>query len=244
MADRIAQIAAANADTKALVEEGLREQYKADNKEIPQNFIDIVNTLTALTVEYGVGNLSSKNKLIFEIYSGVHSTVAQGVFNYSGDDPAPKAFAKAVAGLIGTFAFGGIGLKGVKNIAGGYYSGDFLSSLTEKGYDIYFGPDYEMTHDSSSNSFYFTVDYTLADALLLPEKLKDFLKQKKADSSWSLTDRNGQKLVHDFNTNQYLLKTTSFSKARDSRLIDGLFYFDNEMSPGYPLKVEFSDTST
>ncbi len=242
MADRIERIAAANAGTKALVEEGLRERYEADNKEIPQNFLDIVNTITALAVEYGVGNLSSKNRLIFDIYSGVQSTIATGVFNYSGDDPAPKAFAKAVAGVIGNIAFGGLGLKGVTNVVGGYYSGDLLSTLVDRGYDIYYGPDYEM--ENTKYGFSFTVDYTLADALLLPEKLKVFLREKKVDTSWTLTDRNGQKLVYEHDTNQYLLKKTPFAKARDSRLIDGLLYFDNGMTPGHPLNVEFSDTST
>ena len=78
MADRIAQIAAANADTRALMEEGLREQYKADNREIPQNFIDMVHTITALISEYGVNNLSKKNKIIFDVYSSVQSTIVSG----------------------------------------------------------------------------------------------------------------------------------------------------------------------
>ena len=60
MADKIVQIAEANQETRALIEEGLREQYQADNRQIPQNFVDIVNTLTALATEYGVKNLSGK----------------------------------------------------------------------------------------------------------------------------------------------------------------------------------------
>ena len=125
MADKIEQSAQENEEIRAQVEAGLREQYEAENREIPQNFVEIVNTITALANEYGITDISKNHQIIFDIYSGVQSTITQGVFNYTGDDPASKAFAKAVAGVIGGVAFGGLGMKGTKNLVGGYYSADF-----------------------------------------------------------------------------------------------------------------------
>lgn len=53
MADNITGIAQSHPTERAQVESGLREWLAENGKDIPQDFVDLVNLITATAVEYG-----------------------------------------------------------------------------------------------------------------------------------------------------------------------------------------------
>jgi Ca2+-binding RTX toxin-like protein len=250
MADKIKELADSNATAKSQVEEGLRESFQEQGKDIPSNFVNIVNSITALINEYGIKSetLEYGHQVTFSLFGAGNSIIAGTILNYGvSDDPWPKAVAKALAGvaydLLGGFT--GIGVKGVTNVALGYGVGNVLTNIVDKGYDIIEGPDYEIQPGKTEDGKRFTnisVDYTLQDALLIPDKLRDFLKAKNIIGDWKLTDRNGNILQYENDLNTYILPKNSLASATNSELIDGLFMYDNQGT--YPLKVQFSDTAT
>ncbi|MDD5160522.1 MAG: calcium-binding protein [Sulfuricurvum sp.] len=250
MADNITEIAQSHPTERAQVESGLAEWMQENGKSVPEYYTMIVNAITALAVEYGVNadNLVKGHQITFFAFNTGLGVSASSIINYGvSNDPWPKALAKAVAGVSWdaiSFAFGGLGLKGAANVAISTGAGNTLSNIADKGYDIIWGPDYEVEKTDGTNGTItnISVDYTLADALLIPDKLKEFLKAKAIIGDWILTDRNGKKLEYFENSNTYILRNTSFETARTSKLIDGLFVYDSYGT--LPMNVKFSDTQT
>jgi len=243
--NNIEAVVDANGTVRLQVQEGLEEYYSQNNKDIPQNATDVVNIITALVVEYGanVEDLTKGHQVTFTVFGAGLGASVSSILNYGvSNDPWPKAVAKAIAGVSYDLFGGivGIGFKGATNIAVGYATGNVLSNIVGKGYDIAFGPNYEIIGDRQNNLTNITVNYTLQDALLIPDKLREFLKSKAITGDWVLTDRNGVKLEYFENSNTYILRNTSLNQATSSQMIDGLFVYDNYGT--MPLHVKFSDT--
>lgn len=244
--DNIQTTADASSAIQQEVKKSLIEEFGLDEKDLPKTFISTVNAITALISYYGgmdLKNLTLANKITFTIFGNALAASASAIIDFATtDDPPVKAIIKAIAGvgfnLFGGFA--GIGLTGVTKIVVGYEVSGLLSELAGKEYDVIVGPNYEITGVYQDTTTEIKVNYSLQDALLIPDQLRDFLKDKNVIGDWQITDRNGYILQYEIETDSYKLLKTSLSQATSSKLIDQIMYFDNY--GGDSINIQFSDT--